>query len=180
LRPRSALLDVERRPGSFHCPSCSATTGPPTLTAKFILPWPIPSRVSRCLLTARPFGREPTPLRFVVPSTTSPARAPYGAGCHPRPGSALRLSQPLSGFQASSGFAAMFRAATVPGILPSESSPRRERCTPLGAAASLPLSTDVPKCAARGLVTAGFPDSHAFTQSPGSPAGYGRPFSNQE
>jgi len=45
----------------------------------------------------------------------------------PRLGSALGLSQPLSGFLATSSFAALFRAATVPGILPSELSPRRDR-----------------------------------------------------
>jgi len=45
----------------------------------------------------------------------------------PRLGSALGFSQPLSGFPAVPSFAAMFRAATVPGILPSESSPHRDR-----------------------------------------------------
>jgi len=45
----------------------------------------------------------------------------------PRLGSALRFSQPLSGFLADPSFAALFRAATVPGILPSESSPRKDR-----------------------------------------------------
>jgi len=34
----------------------------------------------------------------------------------PRPGSALRFSQPLSGFLANPSFAALFHAATVPGI----------------------------------------------------------------
>ena len=45
----------------------------------------------------------------------------------PRLGSALGLSQPLSGFLAVPSFAAVFRAATVPGILPSELSPHRDR-----------------------------------------------------
>jgi hypothetical protein len=45
----------------------------------------------------------------------------------PRLGSALRFSQPLSGFPATRSFVALFHATTVPGILPSELSPRRER-----------------------------------------------------
>jgi len=55
-----------------------------------------------------------------------------------RPGSARRLSQPLSGFLANPSFAALFHAATVPGILPSECSPRRDRAPlsrPLGSPA---------------------------------------------
>jgi len=41
---------------------------------------------------------------------------------------------PLSGFLAGSSFTAVFHAATVPGILPSESSPRWRSLTPLEAA----------------------------------------------
>jgi len=45
-----------------------------------------------------------------------------------RPGSALGLSQPLSGFLAGSSSTALFHAAAVPGLLPpSEPSPRRDR-----------------------------------------------------
>jgi len=44
-----------------------------------------------------------------------------------RLGSALGFSQPLSGFLAVTSFAALFRAATVPEILPSELSLRRDR-----------------------------------------------------
>jgi hypothetical protein len=51
--------------------------------------------------------------------TASLRSAPYEAGCHAYLGSALRLSQPLSGFLADPSFAALFRAATVRGILPS-------------------------------------------------------------
>jgi hypothetical protein len=61
------------------------------------------------------------------PSTTSLGLAPYGARYQSRPGSALRLSQPPSGFLADPSFAALFHAATVPGVLPSESSPHRNR-----------------------------------------------------
>jgi hypothetical protein len=56
----------------------------------------------------------------------------------PRLGSALGFSQPLSGFLARLSFAALFRAATVPGILPSERSPHRDRAPlsrPLGSPA---------------------------------------------
>jgi len=64
---------------------------------------------------------------FPFPSTASLGGAPCEAGCHARLGSALRFSQPLSGFLATPSFAALFRAATVPGIPPSERSPRRDR-----------------------------------------------------
>ncbi len=46
---------------------------------------------------------------------------------HSRSGSALGFSQPPSGFLARPSFAALFRAATVPGILPLELSPRKDR-----------------------------------------------------
>jgi hypothetical protein len=57
---------------------------------------------------------------------------------HSRPGSAPRLSQPLSGLLASSSSTALFRAATVPGLpsFRSELSPRKRSRTPLGAAYS--------------------------------------------
>jgi len=45
----------------------------------------------------------------------------------PRLGSAPGFSQPLSGFLARPSFAALFRAATVPGILPLELSPCKDR-----------------------------------------------------
>jgi hypothetical protein len=87
----------------------------------------IPLRVCCVLPTARPRGPDPTSVGFRAPSTTSLALAPYEATCHVRLGSALRLSQPLSGFLASSSFTALFRAATVRGVLPSEVSPRKNR-----------------------------------------------------
>jgi len=49
------------------------------------------------------------------------------------PGSALRFFEPLSGFLADPSFVALFHATTVPGIPPSETSPRFESRTPLGA-----------------------------------------------
>jgi hypothetical protein len=116
-------------------------------------------------------------LRFFFPSTASLGRAPCEAGCHLHLGSALRLSQPLSGFLAGSSFAALFRAATVPGIPPFRVFPSPEIAYPSrGSLAPLQLSTEVPGRATRFLVTGGFPYSHAFARSPGSPVSYGLPF----
>jgi hypothetical protein len=83
---------------------------------------------------------------------------------------------PLSGFlnlsavsQQASRFVALFHATTVPGILPSEFSPRRDHVPLSRPLAPLQLSTRVQERTARGLITTGFPDAHAFTQLPGSP-----------
>jgi len=84
----------------------------------------------------RTFAARPASLRFLAPSTVSPALAPSEADRHIRLGSALRLSQPLSGFLASSSFTALFRAATVRGVLPSEVSPRRNHVPLSGSLAS--------------------------------------------
>jgi hypothetical protein len=87
-----------------------------------------PSRAA-CLPTALPTRR----LAFRLPQVLGPFNG-IPRACptvrrvvRPRLGSALGFSQPLSGFLAVPSFAAMFRAATVPGILPSELSPRRDR-----------------------------------------------------
>jgi hypothetical protein len=92
------------------------------------------------------------------------------------PGSALRLSQPLSGFLAHPSFVALFRATTVPGILPSELFPHEDRAPLSRPLAPLQLSTGVLRRAARRLVIAGFTDVHAFTQLPGFPSHYELPF----
>jgi hypothetical protein len=76
-------------------------------------------------------------LRFPVPSTASPARAPYEAGCHLRLGSALRLSQPLSGFLASASFVALFHATASSWDPPFRVFPSQRARTPLEAACSL-------------------------------------------
>jgi hypothetical protein len=60
-----------------------------------------------------------------------------------RLGSALRFSQPLSGFLAHPGFVALFRATAVPGILPSELFPHGDRAPLSRPLASLQLSTGV-------------------------------------
>jgi hypothetical protein len=114
------------------------------------------------------------------PSTTSLGLAPCEAGYQSHPGSALRLSQPPSGFLADPSFAALFHAATVPGVLPSESSPRRNRAPLSRPRCSLVVIH--PRAGRRplDLVTAGFPDSHAFTRSPGSPRRLWTSFSRAE
>jgi hypothetical protein len=115
-----------------------------------------------------------------APTTTSLGLAPCEAGYHSRPGSALRLSQPLSGFLADPSFAALFRAATVPGVLPSESSPRRNRAPLSRPRCSLVVIH--PRAGRRhlNLVAAGFTDFHAFTQLPGFPRRLWAPFSRAE
>ena len=91
-------------------------------------------------------------------------------------GSALRFSQPLSGFLASSSSTALFRAATVPGGPPSELSPRSDRVPLSRPLAPSQLSTSVPGCAPARPFASCFPDAHACTQLPGSPVDYGIPF----
>jgi len=107
----------------------------------------------------------PTPLRFFAPSTTSLALAPCEVDCHVRLGSALRFSQPLSGFLASSSFAALFHAATVRGVLPSESSPHRDRVPLSRPLAPLWLSTSVQRRTHPSFVTARFTDVHVRRRS---------------
>jgi len=70
----------------------------------------------------------------------------------------------------------LFRAATVPGIPPSELSPRKNRVPLSRPLAPLQLSTGVQECTVLRLVASGFTDAHAFTQLPGSPDDYELPF----
>jgi len=73
-----------------------------------------------------------------------------------RPCSALRLSQPLSGFLASSNFVALFRAPTVHEVSPSESSPREDHVPlsrPLAPLPLSPVSLGAPSEALSGLVS---------------------------
>jgi hypothetical protein len=87
-----------------------------------------PSRVA-CLLPALPTCRPAIRLPKVLGPSNDIALACPAVRRVVRPhlGSALGLSQPLSGFLAVLSFAALFRAAAVPGILPSELSLRRDR-----------------------------------------------------
>jgi hypothetical protein len=147
------------------------------LRRRIILPALCPFRVlSPPVSTIRRVRRISTPLKLSVPSTVSLAQAPYGAGRQTHPGSARRFSQPLSGFQANSSFAALFHAATVPGILPSECSPRENRAPLSRPLASLWSSTSVLNRTAQDLITAGFPDSHTCARLPCSPDDYELPF----
>jgi len=59
------------------------------------------------------------------------------------PGSALGFFEPLSGFLAGLSFAALFRAATVPGIPPSELFPHEDRGALSRPLAPWQLSTDL-------------------------------------
>lgn len=73
-------------------------------------------------------------MRSLVPSTASLARAPYEVGCQLHPGSALRLSQPLSGFLASTKFVALFHATASSWDPPFRVFPSQRARTPLGVA----------------------------------------------
>jgi hypothetical protein len=102
---------------------------------------PIPSRVFTSCRPTDPLGPVPTPTRFFAPSTTFPGLAPVAAGSSlSRRGSAPRFSQPLSGFLAHPGFAALFHAAAARGVLPSEPCSSPGSRAPLGVAV-LPCSS---------------------------------------
>jgi hypothetical protein len=147
------------------------------LRQRIILPALCPFRVLSPPVSAiRRVRRTSTPLKFLVPPTVSLAQAPYAVGRQTHPGSARRFSQPLSGFQANTSFAVLFRTATVPGILPSECSPRENRAPLSRPLAPLQLSTSVLNRTAQDLITAGFPDSRTCARSPCSPDDYELPF----
>lgn len=134
---RSALCEVASTlVGPSGAPRVNAVVlprRPPSVELGFTPPW---SRSPPEFLTSSrpsdPLGPEPTPTRSSTPSTTSPGPAPCArslaraAGRPPRRGSALRRSQPPSGFLARPGSTAFFHAAAAPGSHPSElcSSPR--------------------------------------------------------
>lgn len=95
----------------------------------------------------------------------------------------MSIPVPLSGFLTSQRFpsrpefAALLRAATVPGFLsPSESSLHRNRASLSGPLAPLQLSTEHERQDTRGLVTPGFPDARTKARLPGSPRDYGISF----
>jgi len=94
-----------------------------------------------------------------------------------RSGSTLGFSQPLSGFLARPSFAALFRAATVPGILPLELSPRKDRAPlsrPLCSPAVIHQRAE-PYCPSA-LSSPVSPTPALLTQLPGSPERLWTPF----
>jgi len=125
--------------------------------------------------TCRP---ELSSLRSSAPFNGILALAPCGTGrSKHHPGSALRFSQPLSGFPASSSSTALFHAAAVPRYLPSKPSPHKGRVPLSRPLAPSRLSTSVPERTAHSLIASGFPDSRAQARScliP--PPDYGLPF----
>jgi hypothetical protein len=68
-------------------------------------------------------------------------------------------------FQANANSTALFHAATVSELSPSELSPREDHVPLSGTRAPLRLSTHGGEGVTRGLVTAGFRDSRAFWRS---------------
>jgi hypothetical protein len=98
-------------------------------------------------------------LGFLVPSTASSELAP----CEMEGPSSISVplsgfGWPLSGFLAGSDFVALFHATTVPGILPSELSPHKDRESLSRSLAPLQLSTGVLGCVVLRLVAPGFTD----------------------
>jgi hypothetical protein len=88
----------------------------------------IPFRVSRHLPTVRPVGRTDFPEVLGTLQRHLRASPCVGRVVQPRPGSALRLSQPLSGLQQARVPRPCFMPQPVPGLpLLFERSPRSDR-----------------------------------------------------
>jgi hypothetical protein len=158
----------------------------PSLTPKreFIPRGTCPSRVSHRLLP--PTTQSPvhgsSSQKSWHPSAIALGLAPRGTGRHSCPGSALGLSQPLSGFLASPSCAALFHAAAAHGLFPSESSPHKGRAPLSRPLAPLQLSTDFTARASRALSPLVSPDLQLppeRSHSPGSSTSYGFPFRDQ-
>jgi hypothetical protein len=140
----------------------------------------IPCRVSRFLLAVRPVGRTDF-LEIPRPFNGIPWASPTWTARHVRP-------VPFSGFAAlrptsSQRFPGRPKVCgrvsdrTVPGIPPFRVFPSQKIAyASRRSLASLWLSSGVLRRTTRVLVADGFPDAHAFTQLPGSPADYGLPF----
>jgi hypothetical protein len=156
-------------------------TGPLRLATEVHPPmeW-IPCRVSRYLPAVRPVGRTDF-LEISRPSNGIPWASPAWTGRHHRP-------VPLSGFAtlrptSSQRFPGRPKVCgrvsdrTVLGIPPFRVFPSQQVAyASRRSLAPLRLSSGVQKCTTRVLVTCSFPDVRAFTQLPGSPAGYELPF----
>ncbi len=98
-----------------------------------------------------------------------------------RSGSTLGFSLPLSGFLARPSFAALFRAATVPGILSLEPSPCKDRA-PLSKPLCFPdvIHQRAEPCCPSALSPPVSPTPALLTQSPGFLEQLWTPFSRTE
>jgi len=144
LATQTALsLDLERSPGSRHR-AAPGSPVPCNVTRRFIPP--CADSPSEFLATSSlPDRLAGSDFPGVLGSLQRHPRASPIWAARPRPpGSTRRFSQPLSGFLASASSTALFHAATVPGALPSEPSPRRDRQPLSGPPAPLRSSTGVP------------------------------------
>lgn len=148
---------------------------------KFILPWSgsLAELLASSWLSGLSVG--PTSLRFLVPPTASPGLAP-----HRRLVTSVRFRsqdsptlRPTSSqrFPSRPKVCGRISDRTVLGIPPFRVFPSQQiACASRRSLASLRLSSGVLRRTVRVLVTDGFPDVHAFTQLPGSPADYELPF----
>ena len=94
--------------------------------------------------------------------------------------SALRLSQPLSGFRIDRVPRPCFMPQPFLDCLPSECSPREDREPLSGSLASLQLSTVLRNAPPATLLLPVSPTPALLTQLPGSPASYRFPFHGSE
>jgi hypothetical protein len=120
-------------------------------------------------------------MRSSRPSTASSCKPHNEAGCRAHSGSALRFSQPLSGFLANSSSTALFRAATVRDRN-LQSIPLNNGRAPLPRPlASLLLSTGVQNTRRPRPYCLRFPrPPHPKVQKPGFPGDYRLPFHRRE
>jgi len=93
-----------------------------------------------------------------------------------RLGSALRLSQPLSGFLAGPKDRGLISCHSRSWDPPFRAFPLRRSRTPLEAACSLAVIHRRAEARRASPFVARFTDVHAFTRLPGSPHDYGLPF----
>ena len=175
----SALLDVERAPGSLHCPGLSSTRRSlaPCDARSFRrerdpLQSPSPSRLDRP--TSRP---DPSSPEVSLPFNDILGLAPVWDGLfHSRPGAALRFSQPLSGFSKLE-FHGLVSCRNRSWASPFRAFPSQRSCTPLEATGSLAV---IHRRAERSsfivLSPPVSPTPTLSAQLPGSPSDYELPF----
>jgi hypothetical protein len=175
----SALLDVERAPGSLHCPGLSSTRRSlaPCDASSFRRGWdplqsPSPSLLDRP--TSRPDLSSPEVL---LPYNGILALAPVWDGLfHSRPGSALRFFQPLSGFSKLE-FHGLVSCRNRSWASPCRAFPSQRSCTPLEATGSpAVIHRRAERTSFIVLSPPVSPTPALSTQLPGSPDDYGLPF----